>query len=191
MQEIFEFIRQLDLSILQISLIVMFLGFIHPIISQPAYTLSVTMTIFYLGLFKGICVLLFSSILGIAAYYFLVRFLAHKLNLVKHPKINKALAWISKTPGYKHSISLGLPLVPTYFIKLALPISKKSFKQYMLIMIGSYIVLLGFNISFYYGILVIFFTGRFTYITFIVLVIFIIFLYTINDVRSKFFKAHQ
>lgn len=190
MQQLFEWITQMNLSMIEILLVIICLGIIHPIISQPMHTLGVTLTIYYFGLIQGVILLFIANLIGITFYYFIVNGLNHKIHLENYPQLKPAFQWLSRTPGYKHSIAVGLPLVPTYFIKLALPISDKRFIDYFLIMAGSYVILFSFNISFYYGILVIFFTGNLTIVTFIVFVIFIIFLYTINIVRSKWMK-HQ
>lgn len=190
MQQLFDWITQMNLSFIEISAVILILGIIHPIISQPMHTLSVTLTIYYFGPIQGIILLFMANLIGIILYYFIVNGLNNKIHLENHPKLKPAFNWLTRTRGYKHSIAVGLPLVPTYFIKLALPISDKRFIDYFFIMTGSYIILFSFNISFYYGILVIFFTGELTIVTFIVFVVFIIFLYTINIVRSKWMQ-HQ
>ena len=185
MEQIITWITSFQLTTFEMLMIVLFLGIIHPLISQPMYLLSVSLSIYFFGPLLGIPYLLFVNIIGIILYYFLIKAINKRFELNKKPKLIAAFAWLERTPEYKHSIAIGLPLVPTYAIKLALPMSEKRFKDYFMILFGSYLILAFFYVLVYYGILVIFLRGELTYLTFIVFALIIGVMYGSNVIRKK------
>ena len=191
MQQILDWILNLDPNLTEQLIIVLILGIMHPIISQPASIVSISLAIIFFGFPLGIPYLFLTYLIGIVIYYFLIKTLNKKYQFHKRPKMKPAFEWLESTPGYKHSIALGLPLVPTYVIKLALPMSEKSFIDYLKIMIGSYLLLMTCYISLYYGVLVVLLTGEISYLTGFILIIFVLFMYFASTVRKKWMNPQS
>jgi hypothetical protein len=187
MQSLIESIQSLDLNLISKILIIIAFGIIHALISQPWSVVGVSISIFFFGPALGLTMLFISYAIGNVMFYFIV------LNIDKHSNhkypswLIKGLAWIKKNPSYKHMISIGLPLVPTFFIKASLPIATKSLKRFMGIVTGSYVLLTFCNVLIYYGFLVSIFQGEFSFITLIVLSLFLVVLYFANYVKHKWF----
>ena len=187
MQSLIESIQSLDINLISKIMIIVGFGVVHALISQPWSVVGVSISIYFFGPILGITTLFMSYTIGNILYYFIVLRIDVYLNH-KYPRwLIKGLSWVKRNPSYKHMISIGLPLVPTSFIKASLPISTQSLKRFMKIITGSYVILTTFNILIYYGFLVSIFQGEFSFITLIVLCIFLVLLYFANHVKTKWF----
>lgn len=191
MQAVMDYLTSLPLTTLEMVLIIAFLSFIHPTISQPWSLLSISLSMIWLGEVLGIAVAFFFYVLGMIAYYFLILSIEKKVQLEKKPKLIPIFKWLKETASYKHMIAVGIPLVPTYFIKMLLPISEKPFMKYMSVMIGAYIFLTFMNVLLYYGIFVSVLMGEASWITFIVFVIFIIVMYASTHIKNNWFSKQK
>lgn len=190
MQQTMEYLTSLPLTQLEMVLIIAGLSFIHPFISQPWSLLSVSLSMIWLGEAIGIFVAFTFYILGMIGYYGLVQLIEKKYKLEENARLKKVFAWLKSTPSYKHAIAVGIPLVPTYFIKMLLPISEKPFLKYMVVMMSAYLFLTSVNVLLYYGIFVSVLMGEATWITFIVFVILIILMYTSSHIRRRWFAKN-
>ena len=180
MQDAIDFLLNLNIEAYVMVMIIFILSVIHPMISQPWSLLSVTVASIWFGIPLALLILWSGYILGMVLYYVVIRKIDEKYQFKKHPKFQKAIKWLDNTPGYQHAVSLGAPLVPTYLIKMMMPLSEKSFKSYMGVMIGAYIILTTSNVLLYYGIFVEALLGPRSWITFIILFILIISMYVIS-----------
>jgi uncharacterized membrane protein YdjX (TVP38/TMEM64 family) len=187
MQSLIESIQSLDVSLLSKVIIVISIGIIHALTSQPWSVVGVSVSIYFFGPVVGVSTLFMSYTVGNILFFYVILKIDQHSNH-KYPSwLIKGLSWIKKNPSYKHMISIGLPLVPTFFIKASLPISTKSLKQFMMISTGAYVILTFCNVLIYYGFLVSIFQGEFSYITLIVLCLFLVVLYFANYVKHKWF----
>jgi hypothetical protein len=187
MQSLIESIQSLDVNTLTKFIIVLSIGIIHALISQPWSVVGVSISIYFFGPILGLSTLFMSYAIGNILFFYIILKIDQHSNH-KYPKwLLKGLSWIKKNPSYKHMISIGLPLVPTFFIKASLPIATKSLKKFMMIVTGAYVILTFFNVLIYYGFLVSIFQGEFSYITLIILILFLVVLYFANYVKHKWF----
>lgn len=180
MQDAIDFLLNLNIETYVMVMIIFILSIIHPMISQPWSFMTVTVASIWFGIPVALLILWSGYIIGMVLYYVIIRKLNEKYQFKKYPKFQKAIKWLDDTPGYQHAISLGTPLVPTYLIKMMMPLSEKSFISYMAVMIGAYIILTTSNVLLYYGIFVEALLGPQSWITFIILFILIITMYVIS-----------
>jgi hypothetical protein len=160
------------------------LAIIHVLVSQPLSFLSVSLGGLTLGIPLTLLVLGLGYGMGILIFYVLIIKFESKLNTKRFIKFQKALNWLDRTPLYKHTIALGTPLVPTYAIKVMLVLGK-SFKNYALASIFSYVLLTFFNVLLYYGIFVELLMGSYVWLSFIVLCSLIIVLYRLPNKKEE------
>lgn len=137
-----------------IVLIVLF-GILHPLTENPWSLFTLGIAISVLGVPLAYLVVFGSNLIGSVLLYAIVHTIHKKTNyaLQAKPYIGRALEWIAATPMYKHIIVIGLPSVPTYPIKVALPLSPMSFQRYLITISGSYLFLLIANSLLYFGVL--------------------------------------
>lgn len=185
MQEAIDFLLNLELHVMWMVFIIFTLSVIHPMISQPWSLLSVTVASIWFGIPLALVVLWSGYLIGMIGYYFIIKRFNQKYQWTTYPKFKKAVKWLEMTPAYQHAISLGTPLVPTYVIKMMLPLTEKSFYHYMCVMIGSYVLLTISNVLLYYGIFVEALLGPRSWITFIILFILIVTMYVITHIKYK------
>lgn len=191
MQAVMDYLMNLPLSQIEMVLIVAGLSFIHPFISQPWSLLSISLSMIWLGEIVGIAVAFSFYTLGIIMYYILIQTIEKKYKLEERPKLVGVFKWLKETPSYKHAIAVGIPLVPTYFIKMLLPISERPFSKYMLVMLSAYAFLSSVNVLLYYGIFVSALMGDASWITFIVFVIIIILMYLSTHIKNQWFIKNK
>jgi uncharacterized membrane protein YdjX (TVP38/TMEM64 family) len=180
MQDAIDFLLQLNIETYVMVMIIFVLSIIHPMISQPWSLMTVTVASLWFGIPLALLMLWSGYILGMVFYYLIIRKIDRKYHFKKHSKFQKAIKWLDETPGYQHAISLGAPLVPTYLIKMMMPLSEKSFKSYMGVMIGAYVILTVSNVLLYYGIFVEAIFGERSWMTFLILFMFIVLMYGIS-----------
>jgi len=176
--EILEF-----LGIFGIVVVIIF-GIMHPLFENPLSLLNMSLSIAILDIPIGFLVVFISNIIGILLLYFFAKRFNEKSDdfLFRKNSSEKALKWINSTRTWKHIIVIGMPLVPTYFIKIAVPLSKVSFRKYLIILIGAYIFLYFGNFLIYFGVLGFVTDYIPSYVSFILLTIFVIFVYFGNNI---------
>ena len=104
---------------------------------------------------------------------------------------HKVLHWLETTEIWRHIIVIGMPLVPTFFLKLAFPFSKASFKKYFTTIMGAYIFLYVIYTLAYYGLISFITSAIPNYIGFILLLIVALIIYFGKDLRNKLFKGEE
>jgi hypothetical protein len=107
-------------------LIVIIFGVVHPLIENPLSLFNLTLAIAILGIPLGYLVVFLSNLVGIVLLYLIaIKFNKKTDNYLFKKKIsNKALMWIRETPTWKHIVVIGVPMIPTYPIKLAVPFTE-------------------------------------------------------------------
>ena len=160
-------------------IIVIVFGIIHPILENPLALFNLTLAIALLGIPLGYLVVFLSNIIGILILYVLATKFNSKTNdfLFKKKVSNSALNWIKNTPLWKHIVVIGVPLIPTYPIKLAVPLSKIGFKQYLITLVGAYLFLFFGNTLIYFGVAGLVSNIIPNYVSFILLLILVIYIY--------------
>lgn len=185
MQDAIDFLLNLNMPLFWMIGIMFILAVIHPIISQPWSLLSVTVASIWFGIPIALVILWSGYLLGMVLYYVLIKKIDQTYHFEKHAKFIKARNWLRETPSYQHAISLGTPLVPTYFIKMMMPLSEPSFKRYMAVMMGAYVILTISNVLLYYGIFVEALLGDRAWITFLILFGLILAMYVVSHKKRK------
>lgn len=175
-----------------IFLIVVF-GILHPLTENPWSLFTLGIAIPVLGIPLAYAIILGSNLIGSIVLYGIIHTLHKKKDYVLQSKqyIGNALAWIAETPMYKHIIVIGLPTVPTYPIKVALPLSNMSFSRYLITIFGSYVFLITANSLIYFGIFGSVFNAIPTWVAAICLILFAIVLYFSTSIRKTLTKQIQ
>lgn len=133
-------------------ILVIVFGLSHVIMSQPLYLFGLSLAIYLLGVPLGYTLLITSNFVGMLLFWYLTREIK-KDNILKRWKISdKVFTWVRTTETWRHAIVIGAPTIPTFPIKLAIPLSGMPFKQYMKTMIQSYLVLLVSYSLIYFGV---------------------------------------
>lgn len=131
--------------------IVIVFGVLHPLISQPLHLFNLTLAIGLVGALIGFPVVIVSNIIGIILLWYFTR-IARKSNVFKRWNVSEQIfTWVNNTEPWRHAVVIGAPTIPTYPIKLAIPLSGMSFKEYFKTLMGSYAVLIISNTLIYYG----------------------------------------
>jgi uncharacterized membrane protein YdjX (TVP38/TMEM64 family) len=167
--------------------IVILFGIAHPILENPLALFNLTLAIALLGTAVGYIVVFVSNLIGILILYYLVmKVKNHKNKIFLKKKVpNKILEWARTTETWKHIVVIGVPLIPTYPIKIAVPLSGVGFKKYMLTIVGAYIFLFFGNTLIYYGVLGIVTDNIPNYVSFLLLLLFVIYVYFGNRIFYK------
>lgn len=160
-------------------IIVIIFGIVHPVLENPLALFNLTLAITLLGIPMGYAVIFASNIIGILLLYVLATKFNQKTNdfLFKKRVSNTALEWIQNTPVWKHIVVIGVPMIPTYPIKIAVPLSKVGFKKYMFTLIGAYVFLILGNTLIYFGIAGLISNVIPNYVSFILLLLLILYIY--------------
>ncbi|AIO19096.1 hypothetical protein KQ51_01219 [Candidatus Izimaplasma bacterium HR1] len=136
-------------------IIVIIFGLLHPIIDNPwaFFTMSLSFTL--LGFQLGFLLLIVSNILGIIILFIFIKKIDNRTEhyLYKKKVSGYVLKWLESTPSWKHIIVIGLPLVPTFFLKIAFPFTTLSFKRYFITVLGAYMFLYSIYTLVYFGLL--------------------------------------
>lgn len=133
--------------------IVILFGILHGMTDNPWSFLTMTLSLTLLPLPIGYLVLLSSNYLGSVIQYYGLHYLNKRSDNYFYQKrvSKKVLVWLEKQPLWKHIIVIGMPLVPTVSLRIALPFTTITFKHYMKIIIGAYLFLYGSYSLFYFG----------------------------------------
>ncbi|KFZ26497.1 MAG: SNARE associated Golgi protein [Candidatus Izimaplasma bacterium HR2] len=160
-------------------IIVIVFGIAHPILENPLSLFNLALAITLLGAGLGYIVVFVSNIIGILILYFLVmKFKDKYQEAIEEKKVaDKVLNWIKNTDTWRHIIVIGVPMIPTYPIKIAVPLSGVGFKKYMVTLVGAYLFLFFGNTLIYYGVLGIVTDNIPNYVSFILLSLFVVYIY--------------
>jgi len=160
-------------------IIVILFGITHPIIENPLSLFNLALAITVLGIGLGYIVVFLSNIIGIVILYYLVNRLKEKSGSLFYKKkvAVKFLTWIRRTDTWRHIIVIGVPMIPTYPIKIAVPMSGIGFKKYFVTLVGAYVFLFLGNTFIYFGV-----TGIITnnipgYVSVILILAFVFYVY--------------
>lgn len=171
-------------------LIIILFGISHGIFDNPWSFLTMGLSLTLLPIPVAYTLLLVSNFIGSAILYYSLHYLNKRSNnYLYEKKVSKnILAWLENQPTWKHIIVIGMPLVPTIQLRLALPFTKMSLKRYLTIIIGSYLFLYTSYSLFYFGVIS-FITDEINKVTGIILLVgFCIFVYFGNDIRKKIYQ---
>lgn len=168
-------------------IIVIVFGILHPLTENPLSLFTLTLSITLLGLFYGYLLLFISNLIGIVLLYFLAEKINKSTNgfLYKRKTSIKVLNWIKTTKTWRHIIVIGVPFIPTYPIKLAVALSKVSFKKYMITIVGAYFFLFFGNSLLYFGVVGFITNNIPDYVSFTLLFGFVLFVYFGVDFFKK------
>lgn len=160
-------------------IIVIVFGIAHPLLENPLSLFNLALAISLLGIGLGYLVVFLSNLVGILLLYYVVyRFKKKQGNLLFEKKVTeKVLTWIKETAMWRHIIVIGVPMIPTYPIKLAVPLSDMGFKKYMITIVGAYLFLFFGNTLIYFGVLGFITDIIPTYVSFILLLAFVLYIY--------------
>lgn len=175
-----------------IILIIVF-GILHPLTENPWSFFTLSIAIPVVGIPLAFIIILLSNLVGSILLYGIVRSLHKKKDYVLQSKkyIGGALNWIATTPMYKHIIVIGLPTVPTYPIKLALPLSSISFQRYIITIFGSYLFLMIANSLLYFGVFGTIYEQIPPWLGVTFLIVFVGLLYFSGTIKKKLAKQIQ
>lgn len=160
-------------------IIVIVFGIIHPILENPLSLFNLALAISLLGIGLGYIVVFASNLIGILILYYIVyRIKKRSGEAIFEKKVaEKVLTWIRNTDTWRHIIVIGVPMIPTYPIKIAVPLSGMGFKKYMVTLVGAYLFLFFGNTLIYFGILGFITDNIPNYVSFILLSVFAIYIY--------------
>ncbi len=169
-----------------IFIAVVLFSLIHPIIDSPWSFLTMSLSLRTFGVIPGFSILILTNIVGIIIVYGIMCFTKTKTNnfFQKKKVSKKILDWLETTPLYKHIIVIGLPLVPTWPIKISLPLSGISFKKYVITITLSYVFLYSCYSFVYFGI--VHFSGN-QILGSILLILFALIVYFGRSITKKLF----
>ncbi len=168
-------------------IVIIVFGLLHPIIDNPwsFFTMSLSFTL--LGIPLGFLVLITSNIIGILLLYIILKNVDNASNhyLYKRKISGKILKWLETTPLWKHVLVIGVPLVPTFILKIAFPFTNLSFKKYFITLLLSYLFLYSIYSLVYFGVLSIFTDNIPNYIGILLVSLFILILYFGKTIFNK------
>jgi len=179
----FDFTSFVDQALLFLGkygfLIVIVFGIAHPILENPLALFNLALAITLLGIGWGYVVVFLSNLIGILILYYLVIRFSKRYNgaLFEKKVTDKVLTWIKNTSTWRHIVVIGVPMIPTYPIKIAVPLSGIGFKKYLITIIGAYLFLFFGNTLIYFGVLGFITDNIPSYISFILLSIFVGYIY--------------
>lgn len=168
-------------------IIVIIFGIMHPLFENPLSLLNLALAIEILGIPFGFLLVFSSNIIGILLlYYFAMKFNEKSSNFFFRKKVSKkVLNWVKNTDTWRHILVIGVPMIPTYPIKIAVPLSKVGFKKYLITLVGAYLFLYIGNFLIYFG-LVGFITENIpNYVSFVLLLAFVVYIYAGKSFFNK------
>ena len=179
----FDFASFVDEAVLFLGnygfIIVIVFGIVHPIIENPLSLFNLALAITLLGIGLGYIVVFVSNLIGIFILYYLVDRVKKRNNggIFEKKTADKVLNWIKNTDTWRHIVVIGVPMIPTYPIKIAVPLSGVGLKKYLITLVGAYLFLFFGNTLIYFGVLGIVTDNIPAYVSFILLSIFVIYIY--------------
>ena len=136
--------------------ILLILAFFHVTLEGPlALFLLATTTLLLDSFGWALVILLLVHWAGLPLFYLLV----HHFHEPSHQLIDRVhvtrqiLEWVDHQHRWQHMVVIGLPFIITYPLKLAFTLRTTSFKDYMVTLMGSYVILYLGHSLIYWGIL--------------------------------------
>jgi len=168
-------------------IIVIVFGMLHPIIDNPWSFFTMSLSITILGIPLGYSVLLISNIIGIILVFIILKRIDRQSDnyLYKKKISGKILKWLETTEMWRHIVVIGLPLVPTFFLKLAFPFTKVSFKKYFITVFSAYVFLYSIYSLVYFGVLSFLTDNIPNYVGVILLLLFSVVIYFSKTIKHK------
>ena len=156
-------------------IIVIIFGVMHPLFENPLSLLNMALAFSILGIPLGFLVVFSSNLIGIfLLYYFAIRFNEKSNNILFRKKVpEKILNWVKTTDTWRHILVIGVPMIPTYPVKIAVPLSKVGFKKYLITLVGAYMFLYFGNFLIYFGILGFISDSIPNFVSYILLIVFV------------------
>ena len=172
-------------------LLIILFGILHPLTENPWSFFTMSLSITLLGPILGYSLLLASNIVGILLLYIIVETINKRSDFFfEKKKVSKSVIdWLHNTPVWKHVIVIGMPMVPTYPIKVGLAFSKIGFKKYSTTLLLSYLYLYIIYTFAYYGLLSFLTEKIHTFVGVILIVLFIVIVYFGKNIREKLLKT--
>lgn len=172
--------------------IVIIFGLIHPIIDNPWAFFTMTLSFSILGIPLGFSLLIISNIIGIILLYLILKRIDNKMDHYLYTKkiSGSVLKWLETTPIWKHIIVIGMPLVPTFFLKIAFPFTNLSFRKYFITLLGAYIFLYAIYSLVYFGFISFLTDSIPQYIGIILILLFTIIIYFGRNIIHKLFGGN-
>lgn len=174
-------------------IIVIVFGILHPIIDNPWSFFTMSLSITLLGVPFGYALLLISNVIGIALVFVILKMIDQRTDnyLYKKKVSGKILKWLETTETWRHIIVIGLPLVPTFFLKLAFPFTKISFRKYFVTVLGSYTFLYSIYSLVYFGVLSFLTDNIPNYVGVFLLLSFSILIYFSKTIKEKLLGGNE
>lgn len=162
-------------------------GILHPLTENPWSFFTLSLAIAVLGIPLGYSTLLLGNIIGILLLYLIARGINRwtKYYLLKKNISKKILNWIDTTDTWRHIIVIGVPSIPTYPIKVALPFSRMSFGKYFGTLLGAYLFLHVANSLLYFGLLGFVTDTIPDWVSVVLLALFALYIYFGKTIRQK------
>ncbi len=168
--------------------VVLLFSFLHPLTENPWSFFTLSLAITALGVGKGYVLLIVGYITGIIVLYFIMRFIHQigKFPFSNKKNIQKVLNWVSSTSTLRHIIVIGLPNIPTYPIKVILPLTKMSFIRYFITLLGSYLFLTTMNSLLYFGVFSLLGLTVPKWVAILLILIFVVIVYFGKDLKKQY-----
>lgn len=167
-------------------LIILF-AIIHPIFEGPFALFTLSLGIALLGITTAYILVFTFNMIGCLLLIFLVKKVDKFSNyyLHRHKVSNDVLVWLKETKKWKHIFVLGVPVIPTYPVKIGYLLGEPSTKDSMMTLLGAYIFLYVGNTLIYFGFLNIVQTGIMRIISVLLLLLLVLFVYFGKSLFSK------
>lgn len=168
-------------------ILVILFAFIHPLFEGPLALFTLSLGIILLGPVIAFPLIFAFNILGSMLLFYLLKKVDKFSNYYLHRKkvSNDVLDWLQRTKKWKHVFVLGVPIIPTYPVKIGYLLSEPKFKEGMITMIFAYLFLFFGNTLIYYGVLTFLESGTSRVISIIILLVLVLFVYFGNDIFKK------
>jgi len=135
--------------------IILLLAILHPLTENPWSFLTMSIGLRILGIPLGYGTIFLGNIIGIILLYLIFHGIHQKTNYIAQQKkiSKKVLEWVEQAETWRHIVVIGMPMIPTYPVKIALPLSNMSFRKYFLTLLGSYAFLYSAYSLLYFGLI--------------------------------------
>ncbi len=170
-------------------IIIIVFGIMHPLFENPLALLNLSLAFLLLGIPLGFLVVFLSNLVGILLLYLATTKFNTKSNDILFEKniSSKVLNWVNTTATWRHILVIGVPMIPTYPVKIAVPLSKVGFKKYMITLVGAYFFLYFGNSLIYFGVIGFLTNNLPSYVSFGLLLLFVVYIYF----GRSFFKKNR
>lgn len=135
--------------------IILLLAVLHPLTENPWSFITMSIGLRILGIPLGYGTIFLGNIIGIIILYLIFHGIHHKTNYIAQQKklSKKVLDWVEHAESWRHILVIGMPMIPTYPVKIALPLSNMSFHKYFITLLGSYTFLYSAYSLLYFGLI--------------------------------------